>query len=60
MNEEEKKHYYLCEVCNIIVNARDGIEHCVECGICLKNHDHLCYWTGKCISKKKYIFNVFS
>jgi len=61
MNEEEKKHYYLCEVCNIIVNARDGIEHCVECGICLKNHDHHCYWTGKCIAKNNiWIFHLFS
>lgn len=61
MKNEEKKNYYLCEICNIIVNSNDNIEHCEDCGICLKDTDHHCYWTGKCITKKNiWAFNFFS
>ena len=61
MTHEERKNYYLCETCNIIVNSRDGVEHCDECGICLKKHDHHCYWTGKCIAKNNlWAFTFFT
>ena len=61
MKDEEKKGYYLCEICNIIVNVKDGIEHCDECGICVKNYDHHCYWTGKCIAKNNiWAFTLFT
>ena len=61
MKDEDKKNYYLCEICNIIVNLKDNIEHCEDCGICLKKYDHHCYWTGKCIAKNNiWAFNLFS
>lgn len=61
MNEQEKKNYYLCEICNIIIDSRDRIDHCEECGICLKRHDHHCYWTGKCIANNNiWAFHFFS
>ena len=61
MKEEEKKNYYLCEICNIIINRKDEIDHCDECGICLKKYDHHCYWTGKCIAKNNmWAFTLFS
>lgn len=61
MTQEEKQNYYLCETCNIIVNSMDGIDHCDECGICLKKNDHHCYWTGKCIAKNNlWAFSFFT
>ena len=61
MNDEEKKQYYLCEICNIIINVKDEIEHCEECGICIKKYDHHCYWTGKCIAKNNaWAFTLFT
>ena len=52
MGEEQKKSYYLCEFCNIIINYNENIEHCDECQICVMKYDHHCFWTGKCITKK--------
>ena len=57
MDDKEKKEYYLCEICNIMINNSDDIEHCEKCDICVKGYDHHCYWTGKCITKK--IFGSF-
>ena len=52
MSENEKKNYYVCELCNIIVNHNENIEHCEDCQICVENYDHHCFWTGKCITKR--------
>ena len=52
MSEQQKKNYYLCEICNIAINYSEDIEHCDDCDICVEKYDHHCYWTGKCISKK--------
>ena len=61
LNEEEKKGFHLCEVCNIIVNYKDDIDHCNHCGICIKKYDHHCYWTGKCIGKNNlWAFTLFT
>ena len=61
MKEEEKKNYRLCEICNIIVNIKDEIEHCDECDICINKLDHHCYWTGKCIAQNNiWAFHFFS
>ena len=61
MTEEKKKLYYTCEICNIIIKYSDNIEHCEECDICVKQYDHHCFWTGKCITKKNiWVFFCFS
>ena len=61
MGEEQKKNYYLCATCNIIINYSENIDHCLDCNICVKKYDHHCYWTGKCISKKNiWAFYFFS
>ena len=61
MNEERKKDYYTCEICNIIFKYTEDIDHCEECDICVKKFDHHCFWTGKCITKKNiWAFYFFS
>ena len=61
MGEEQKKNYYLCEICNIVINYSEDVEHCEDCDICVEKYDHHCYWTGKCISKKNiWAFYFFS
>ena len=55
-----KNDYLYCDVCNIIIKATDGVEHCDECGICMNEYDHHCYWTGKCIAKNNsWVFVSF-
>ena len=50
-----------CDMCNIIIDAKDGVEHCDECDICINQYDHHCYWTGKCIGKNNIIaFYLFA
>jgi hypothetical protein len=56
LKEEEQKDYYLCEECNILIHNTEKIEHCEDCNICVKQYDHHCYWTGKCITKRTIIF----
>lgn len=38
----------------------ERIHHCEECDVCVKDYDHHCPWTGKCIASGniKY-FNTF-
>ena len=60
MGEEKKREYYLCDICNIIYNYSENIEHCDECEVCVQNYDHHCYWTGKCITKRNiWAFYLF-
>ena len=37
-----------------------GTQHCRDCGVCIKNFDHHCPWTSKCIGEKNlskfYVF----
>ena len=59
MNEykqEETIKYSRCKKCNIIVPYDKNIIHCVDCDICILNHDHHCIWTGKCIGKRNKVF----
>ena len=68
----EKNKWLYCTKCNIIFPKELRITHCTECNICIKNIDHHCPWTGKCIAKKNikyfytfvlslfiYFFNIF-
>ena len=50
-----KKDHLFCDVCNIIIKENEGVEHCDECGICMGEYDHHCYWCGKCIAKNNSI-----
>lgn len=61
LDYQERKNFLQCEICNIIVHSKDKVEHCEECDICVKNYDHHCYWTGKCIAKNNFwAFNTFA
>ena len=61
IKKEDKKYFQICEICNIIVDSSDDVRHCNECNICVKNWDHHCYWTGKCIAKNNYYsFQIFT
>ena len=61
-----------CLKCAIIVPKEHKISHCAYCDICVREQDHHCPWTGKCIAKFNlksfyvfiyslfiYIINVF-
>ena len=62
-SKEEVKQYQICKKCNIIFLKSDKVYHCSSCNVCVKNHDHHCPWTGKCIGKYNlktfYIFVTF-
>ena len=55
LKEEDQKDYYTCEECNILNHNKEKVEHCDECNICVRQYDHHCYWTGKCITKRNII-----
>ena len=44
---KEKKKY--CKVCRVIKDK--WITHCDDCNVCIKNLDHHCPVTGKCIGR---------
>ncbi len=49
-----------CYKCNIIVPKEYNISHCDDCDICVREQDHHCPWTGKCIAKFNLkIFYIF-
>ena len=52
-----------CSICNIVVPKHFRISHCNTCQVCVKNYDHHCPWTGKCIGERNltpfYIFLFF-
>ena len=48
-----------CSKCNIIVPKDIKITHCIDCDICVKEQDHHCPWTGKCIAKYNLISFYF-
>ena len=61
IKKNDEKYFQVCEICNIIVDCSDGVSHCNECNICMKQMDHHCYWTGKCIAKNNYFtFQMFT
>jgi len=62
-SKEEVKQYQICKKCNIIFLKSDKVYHCSSCNVCVRNHDHHCPWTGKCIGKYNlktfYVFVSF-
>jgi hypothetical protein len=44
-----------CSKCNIVVPRSFRVSHCNICQVCVKNHDHHCPWTGKCIGGRNLI-----
>jgi hypothetical protein len=42
-----------CSKCLIIRDK--SIDHCEECDLCMKNLDHHCIFTGKCIAKNNLL-----
>ena len=61
---QKKRDFLHCDICNITVSKEESVEHCDLCQICVKNYDHHCYWTGKCIGGKNikifYFFWIFT
>ena len=45
-----------CKRCNIIVPKEYKITHCSDCKICVREQDHHCPWTGKCIAKYNLLY----
>ena len=58
-NIDETK-WMKCQKCNIFIPRELHISHCYDCDICVKEQDHHCPWTGKCIGKNNlksfYVF----
>ncbi len=52
----DKKNFQKCSKCNILIPKSFKVTHCNICQICVREQDHHCPWTGKCIGK----FNLIS
>lgn len=57
IKSEEKKNFRKCSKCNIIIPKNFRVVHCQKCEVCIKQHDHHCPWTGKCIGENN--LNLF-
>ena len=61
LNSDEKKNYRKCSKCNIIIPKSLKVVHCERCEICIKNQDHHCPWTSKCVGENNItLFNIFT
>ena len=64
-NEEKLKDFQKCKKCNIIIPRKLNVTHWNVCNVCVKQQDHHCPWTGKCIGKYNiwffclFIFSFF-
>lgn len=60
LSENSPSRKRLCRKCNIRVSK--GTFHCSDCDVCIKDFDHHCPWTSKCIGggnlKRFYTFLV--
>lgn len=58
MNHEALSRKRLCKKCNIRVSR--GTQHCHDCDVCVREYDHHCPWTSKCIGGGNLIrFYIF-
>ncbi len=54
------KNYRICRKCNAIMDIDKGVEHCIDCDICIIGNDHHCPWSSKCVGKNNInMFRVF-
>jgi hypothetical protein len=54
---KERNNYNKCSKCNIIIPKHFKVVHCPRCEVCVKNQDHHCPWTSKCIGENN--LNLF-
>ena len=55
-----RDEYYFCSQCQFFIKKSNYAHHCLDCDICIENHDHHCPWTGHCIGKNNYYsFYIF-
>ena len=47
----DKNNWKKCSKCNILIPKGLKVIHCNICQICVREQDHHCPWTGKCIGK---------
>ena len=47
----DKTEWLKCSRCNILIPKKFKIHHCEDCNVCVREEDHHCPWTGKCIGK---------
>ena len=53
-------NYRICSVCNVIQDLDKGVEHCIDCNVCIQGNDHHCPWSTKCIGYKNLnMFRIF-
>ena len=48
---DDKNYWQKCSKCYILIPKKFKIVHCNKCQICVREQDHHCPWTGKCIGK---------
>ena len=48
---DDKSNWLKCSQCNILIPKSLKVTHCNICQVCIREHDHHCPWTGKCIGK---------
>ena len=54
------QNYRICKKCNAVMDLDKGVEHCVDCDICIIGNDHHCPWSSKCVGKKNiFMFRLF-
>ena len=59
-NLGNKNDWQKCSKCNILIPRNFKVVHCNICQACIREHDHHCPWTGKCIGKYNLIsFYIF-
>jgi hypothetical protein len=45
--------YTACSICHVMRGR--GTQHCYDCGLCVRELDHHCPWSGKCIAQGNII-----
>ena len=48
---DDKNYWQKCSKCYILIPKKFNVVHCNKCQVCVREQDHHCPWTGKCIGK---------